>query len=120
MPSLAGSESSLVIRAGWSGDESLSFAFPLLQDQPDAMQVGPPAPTRQPYARKPSAPWLRTRSSPRCSNPLMADSIAGCARRAATNDSSSSRSRSALERYPLPGNALTSSSASRRTRLSRL
>ena len=40
MPSLAGSESSLVIRAGWSGDESLSFAFPLLQDQPDAMQVG--------------------------------------------------------------------------------
>ena len=30
MPSLAGSESSLVIRAGWSGDESLSFAFPLL------------------------------------------------------------------------------------------
>ena len=25
---------------GWSGDESLSFAFPLLQDQPDAMQVG--------------------------------------------------------------------------------
>ena len=39
---------------------------------------------------KPSAPWLRTRSSPRCSNPLMADSIAGCARRAATNDSSSS------------------------------
>ena len=32
----------------------------------------------------------------------------------------SSRSRSALERYPLPGNALTSSSASRRTRLSRL
>ena len=69
---------------------------------------------------KPSAPWLRTRSSPRCSNPLMADSIAGCARRAATNDSFSSRSRSALERYPLPGNALTSSSASRRTRLSRL
>ena len=40
MPSLAGSESSLVISAGWSGDESLSFAFPLLQDQPDAMQVG--------------------------------------------------------------------------------
>ena len=40
MPSLAGAESSLVIRAGWSGDESLSFAFPLLQDQPDAMQVG--------------------------------------------------------------------------------
>ena len=32
---------------------------------------------------KPSAPWLRTRSSPRCFNPLMADSIAGCARRAA-------------------------------------
>ena len=33
---------------------------------------------------KPSAPWLRTRSRPRCSNPLMADSIARCARRAAT------------------------------------
>ena len=36
----------------------------------------------------PSAPWLRTRSSPRCSNPLMADSTAGCARRAATKHSS--------------------------------
>ena len=39
MPSLAGSESGLVIRAGRSGDESLSFALPLLQDQSDAMQV---------------------------------------------------------------------------------
>ena len=28
MPSLASSESGLVVRAGWSGDEPLSFAFP--------------------------------------------------------------------------------------------
>ena len=42
MPSLVGSESGLVVRAGRSGDESLSlsFALPLLQDQSDAMQVG--------------------------------------------------------------------------------
>ena len=66
---------------------------------------------------KPSAPWLQTRSSPRCSNPLMADSIAGCARRTAAKGSSASRSRSALERYPFLGSALMSSSASSLTRL---
>ena len=54
MPSLAGSESSLVIRAGWSGDESLSFAFPLLQDQPDAMQVGTPSTDKATVRAKPS------------------------------------------------------------------
>ena len=43
-------------------------------------------------------------ASPRCSNPLMADSIAGCARRRHKR-LRSSRSRAALERYPLPGNA---------------
>ena len=39
----------------------------------------PPAPTRQPYARSPPHHGCE-RSSPRCSNPLMADSIAGSAR----------------------------------------
>ena len=91
MPSLAGSESSLVIRAGWSGDESLSFAFPLLQDQPDAMQVG-----RQHRQGNRTREAVRTMAANSVESPmlqpLMADSIAGCARRAATNDSSSSRS----------------------------
>ena len=57
---------------------------------------------------------------PRCSSPLMADSIAGCARRAAAKGSSASRSRSALERYPFVGSTLRSSSASSLMRLSGL
>ena len=49
-----------------------------------------------------SAPWLRTRSSPGCSNPLMPDSIAGCARPAAAKDSSFSAPWAAFQRYPFP------------------
>ena len=36
----AGSESGLTTKTGWSGDALLSFALLLLQEQPDAMQVG--------------------------------------------------------------------------------
>ena len=68
---------------GWSGDESLSFCVPASAGSTRCDAGWPPAPTRPTVRAKPSAPWLRTRSSPRCSNPLMADSIAGCARRAA-------------------------------------
>ena len=69
---------------------------------------------------KPSAPQLRTRSRPRCSRPLMADSTAGCARRAAAKASSFSRSRSARDRYPFFGRTLRSRIWSSRMRFSEL
>ena len=68
----------------------------------------------------PSAPWERTRSRPRCSRLLMADSTAGCWRLASANACVCSRSRSATESRPLRGSALTSSIASSCARLSGL
>ena len=53
----------------------------------------------------PSAPWERTRSRPRCSRLLIADSTAGCWRLASANACASSRSRSATESRPLRGSA---------------
>ena len=47
---------------------------------------------------KAPAPCARTRSRPRCSRLLIAESTAGCCRRIAANHSSPSRSRSALLR----------------------
>ena len=40
VPSFDGPESGLITKTGWSGHASSSFALPLLQNQPDAMQVG--------------------------------------------------------------------------------
>ena len=60
----------------------------------------------------PSAPWERTRSRPRCSRLLIADSTAGCWRLASANVCASSRPRSATESRPLRGSALRSSMAS--------
>ena len=55
----------------------------------------------------PSAPWERTRSRPRCSRLLIADSTAGCWRLASANACACSRSRSATESRPLRGSALS-------------
>ena len=39
MPSFDGPESGLITKTDWSGHASSSFALPLLQNQPDAVQV---------------------------------------------------------------------------------
>ena len=61
---------------------------------------------------KPSGPRDSTRDRPRCSRLLIADSTAGCARRASRNSSSPSRFRSAFVSRPFFGNAFSSSSSS--------
>ena len=40
MTSFDGPESGLITKTGWSGHASSSFALLLLQNQPDAVQVG--------------------------------------------------------------------------------
>ena len=82
-PSGEGSPSGGLPRAGWSGG---------CRSNPRRGRLAAST-TRATGRANPSALRLRTRSSPRGSSPWLADSIAGCARRAAASDASAARSR---------------------------
>ncbi len=86
-------------RSGGGGEHG---ALPLPEHQAGAVDVRAGTASATAPA-KPSFPWLRTRSRPRCSRLLMADPPAAWARRAPRNASPLSRTRSAFDSLPLRG-----------------